>query len=313
MKRLIGTLAAAAALPPAIWRLTLAAGRAGLKTLKSVLRALLGNKLALCGLIVVLGMFAVSALAPWITPVGPNDVNVAMRLKPPGTPGHVFGTDALGRDVFSRMVWGSRVSLKVGFVAVGIATIIGVILGALAGFYGGLIDSAVMRFCDLMLCFPAIFLILAVITLLEPSIWNVMLVIGLTGWMGVTRLVRAELLSLKSRDFVIASKCLGAGDLRIIFVHLLPNAMGPVIVSATLGVAGAILTESGLSFLGLGVSAPTASWGSILSNGKNYLQNGWWLTFYPGLAILITVLSYNLLGEGLREFLNPHRQGERLG
>jgi peptide/nickel transport system permease protein len=279
---------------------------------KRTLKKIWANKLAALGALVVLGMFVVSWLAPVIATHGPDDVSVTMRLKPPGTEGHIFGTDRLGRDVFSRMVWGSRVSLKVGFVAVGIATVIGVLLGALAGFYGGIIDSVIMRFCDLMLCFPSIFLILAVIALLEPSIWNVMLVIGFTGWMGVTRLVRAEILGLKGRDFVLAARGLGASDWRVIRVHLLPNAMGPVIVAATLGVAGAILTESALSFLGLGVQAPMSSWGSILSNGKNYIQTAWWLTFYPGLAILITVLSYNLLGEGLREFLNPHSQGDVL-
>jgi peptide/nickel transport system permease protein len=276
-------------------------------------RTLWANKLALAGALVVVALFALSWLAPLIATHDPDEVDVRARLQPPGAHGHILGTDRLGRDLFSRMIWGSRVSLKVGFVAVGIATLVGILLGSLAGFYGGLLDSAIMRFCDLMLCFPTIFLILAVITLLEPSIWNVMLVIGLTGWMGVTRLVRAELLGLKGRDFVLASKAMGASDLRIIATHLLPNAMGPVIVSATLGVAGAILTESALSFLGLGVQAPMASWGSILSNGKNHIGTAWWLTFYPGLAILVTVLSYNLLGEGLREFLNPHRQGERLG
>jgi peptide/nickel transport system permease protein len=261
---------------------------------------------------VVLSMFALSILAPRIATHGPDDVDVTMRLKAPGVGGHILGTDRLGRDVFSRMIWGSRVSLKVGFVAVGIAVLIGVILGSLAGFYGGWLDSLIMRFCDLMLCFPTIFLILAVITLLEPSIWNVMLVIGLTGWMSVTRFVRAELLSLKNRDFVWAARNMGASDLRVITSHLLPNAMGPVFVTATLGVAGAILTESTLSFLGLGVQAPMASWGSILADGKQFITSAWWLTFYPGLAILITVLSYNLLGEGLREFLNPHARGEKL-
>jgi peptide/nickel transport system permease protein len=204
------------------------------------------------------------------------------------------------------MIYGSRISLKVGFVAVGLSTLIGLILGALAGYHGGIIDSLIMRFCDLMLCFPSMFLILAVIAILEPSIWNVMIVIGLTGWMGVARFVRAELMSLKGRDFALAAKVLGASDLRIIWRHLLPNAMGPVLVTATLGVAGAILTESSLSFLGLGVQPPTPTWGSILSEGKNYLERAYWLSLYPGLAILITVLSYNLLGEGLREALNPH-------
>jgi peptide/nickel transport system permease protein len=195
----------------------------------------------------------------------------------------------------------------VGFVAVGLSTLIGLALGALAGYRGGLVDAAVMRFCDLMLCFPSMFLILAVIAVLEPSIWNVMAVIGLTSWMGVARLVRAELMSLRGRDFALAAKAMGASDLRIVWRHLLPNAMGPVLVTATLGVAGAILTESSLSFLGLGVQPPTATWGSILSEGKNYLERAWWLSLYPGLAILVTVLSYNLLGEGVREALSPHK------
>ncbi|MDR1656373.1 MAG: ABC transporter permease [Deltaproteobacteria bacterium] len=271
------------------------------------LSGLLSNKLALAGGLVVLVLFAVSWLAPVISPHDPNKISVTERFRPPGTQGHLLGTDSLGRDVFSRMIWGSRISLKVGFVAVGLSTLIGLMLGSISGFYGGLIDAAVMRFCDLILCFPSMFLILAVIAILEPSIWNVMIVIGLTSWMGIARLVRAELMTLKNRDFTLAAKVLGASDLRIICRHLLPNAMGPVLVTATLGVAGAILTESSLSFLGLGVQPPTPTWGSILSEGKNYLQRAWWLSLYPGLAILITVLSYNLLGEGLREAFNPHR------
>jgi peptide/nickel transport system permease protein len=270
------------------------------------LAKLTNNKLASLGALVVLALFVVSWLAPVISPHDPDKINVTSRFKAPGTPGHPLGTDSLGRDVLSRMIWGARISLKVGFVAVGLSTIIGLILGAFAGYHGGLIDSIVMRFCDLMLCFPSMFLILAVIAILEPSIWNVMIVIGLTSWMGVARLVRAEMLSLKNRDFALAARALGASDFRIVWRHLLPNAMGPVLVSATLGVAGAILVESSLSFLGLGVQPPTPTWGSILSEGKNYLERAWWLSLYPGLAILITVLSYNLLGEGLREALNPH-------
>jgi peptide/nickel transport system permease protein len=270
------------------------------------LARLAANKLALAGAVVVLALFAVSWLAPVISPHDPSEIKVTRRFKPPGTPGHLLGTDSLGRDVLSRMIWGSRVSLKVGFVAVGLSTLIGLALGALSGYHGGLVDSVVMRFCDLMLCFPSMFLILAVIAILEPSIWNVMIVIGLTSWMGVARLVRAELMALKSRDFVLSARLLGASDFRIIWRHLLPNAMGPVLVTATLGVAGAILTESSLSFLGLGVQPPTPTWGSILSEGKNYLERAWWLSLYPGLAILVTVLSYNLLGEGLREILSPH-------
>ena len=271
--------------------------------LKTTLTA---NKPALIGALVVLALFMISWLAPVISPHDPAKINVTQRFKPPGTPGHPLGTDSLGRDVMSRMIWGSRVSLKVGFVAVGLSTLIGLILGALSGYHGGLVDAAVMRFCDLMLCFPSMFLILAVIAMLEPSIWNVMIVIGLTSWMGVARLVRAELMSLKGRDFALSAKVLGASDFRIIWRHLLPNAMGPVLVTATLGVAGAILTESSLSFLGLGVQPPTPTWGAILADGKNYLERAWWLSLYPGLAILVTVLSYNLLGEGLREALSPH-------
>jgi peptide/nickel transport system permease protein len=274
--------------------------------LKSILSRLWANKLALAGALVVGALFAMSFLAPAIAPHDPAKISVAQRFKPPGTPGHLLGTDSLGRDVLSRMIWGSRVSLKVGFVAVGLSTLIGLILGALSGYHGGLIDAAVMRFCDLMLCFPSMFLILAVIAILEPSIWNVMIVIGLTSWMGVARLVRAELMSLKGRDFALAAKVLGASGFRVIWRHLMPNALGPVLVSATLGVAGAILTESSLSFLGLGVQPPTPTWGAILSEGKNYLERAWWLSLYPGLAILVTVLSYNLLGEGLREALSPH-------
>ena len=280
--------------------------------LGAFLRRLWQNKLAAAGALVVVALFAVSWLSPAISPYDPDEINILHRFQPPGTPGHVLGTDSLGRDVLSRMIWGSRVSLKVGFVAVGLSTLIGLILGALAGYHGGLVDAAVMRFCDLMLCFPSMFLILAVIAVLEPSIWNVMVVIGLTSWMGVARLVRAELMSLRGRDFALAAKALGASDARIIWRHLLPNAMGPVLVTATLGVAGAILTESSLSFLGLGVQPPTPTWGAILSEGKNYLERAWWLSLYPGLAILITVLSYNLLGEGLREALSPHGARGRL-
>jgi peptide/nickel transport system permease protein len=275
---------------------------------RNTLGLLWRNRLAFVGGMIVLCLFVVSWLAPVISPFDPDEVQVRQRLKPPGTAGHVLGTDSLGRDVLSRLVWGSRVSLKVGFVAVGIATLIGLVLGALAGYHGGLADGVIMRFVDLMLCFPSMFLILAVIAVLEPSIWNVMIVIGLTGWMGVARLVRADLMSLKNRDFALAARALGAGDMRIILVHLLPNAMGPVLVTATLGVAGAILTESSLSFLGLGVQPPTPTWGAMLTEGKDYLQQAWWLSLYPGLAILITVLSYNLLGEGLREALDPHNR-----
>ena len=262
------------------------------------------NRLALSGLVLVAGLFLVSLLAPWLAPFDPNVIDIQAILMPPSST-HLMGTDALGRDVLSRIIYGARISLKVGFVAVGLATLIGVVLGAVAGYYGGWVDNLLMRLVDLMLCFPTFFLILAVIAVLEPSIWNIMVIIGLTSWMGVARLVRAEFLSLKEREFIQAARALGATDSRIIFRHLLPNALAPVMVSATLGVAGAILTESALSFLGLGVQPPTPSWGNILTAGKDNIEIAWWLSVFPGLAILVTVLSYNLLGEGIREAIDP--------
>jgi len=262
------------------------------------------NRMAVAGSVVVLLLFVVSLLAPWISPYDPSAIDLRDVLAGPSG-AHFFGTDQLGRDVFSRMVWGSRISLKVGFVATGIAIVIGAILGALAGYYGRWVDAVIMRFVDIMLCFPSFFLILAVIAILEPSIWNIMIVIGLTSWMGITRLVRADFISLKERDFVQAAKVIGVSDLRIIFSHILPNAMASVLVAATLGVAGAILTESALSFLGIGVQPPTPSWGNILTAGKDNIDIAWWLSLYPGLAILITVLGYNLLGEGIRDSLDP--------
>jgi peptide/nickel transport system permease protein len=262
------------------------------------------NRFALAGGMVVVLLFLVSLLAPWITPFDPDALDLRNVLMPPSAV-HWFGTDELGRDVFTRVLFGAKISLKVGFVAVGIAVLVGTIVGLVSAFYGGWIDSLLMRFVDIMLCFPTFFLILAVIAMLEPSIWYIMAIIGLTGWMGVARLVRAEVLSLRERDFVMAARAIGASDLRIIFRHLLPNALSPVLVSATLGVAGAILTESALSFLGIGVQPPTPSWGNILTSGKDYIEFAWWLSLFPGLAILVTVLSYNLVGEGIRDAIDP--------
>ncbi len=253
----------------------------------------------------LVGIMSICALlAPAIAPFDPTELNVDMILSAPSLV-HPFGTDALGRDVLSRMLYGARVSLWVGFVAVGLSVAVGLVLGLAAGYFGGLVDEVIMRGVDVMLCFPSFFLILAVIAFLEPSLLNIMIVIGLTSWMGVARLVRAETLSLRGRDFVLASRVAGAGPARIIFSHILPNALAPVLVSATLGVAGAILVESSLSFLGLGVQPPTPSWGNMLMEGKNVLEIAPWLSFFPGLAILFTVLGYNLLGESLRDVLDP--------
>jgi len=272
--------------------------------MKAVLQYMRQHALILTGGSVVITVALLALLAPWIAPYDPTDIDVSVILMPPSWQ-HWCGTDTLGRDVFSRMLFGARVSLAVGFVAVGISMLIGLMLGAVAGYFGGRIDALIMRATDMVLCFPTFFLILAVIAFLEPSIWNIMIVIGLTSWMGVARLVRAEFLSLSQREFVLAAHSLGVAPIRMMWRYLLPNAMGPVLVSAILGIAGAVLVESGLSFLGLGVQPPDPSWGNILTDGKDNIQIAWWLSVYPGMAILTTVLGYNLLGEGLRDYFDP--------
>ncbi len=260
------------------------------------------------GLFLVVSVSILAVLAPLIAPYDPDvthlDPKLTQVFQPPSWE-HWMGTDSLGRDVFSRMLYGARVSLWGGFVSVGLACCIGVVLGLLAGYYGGLVDETIMRMVDIMLCFPSFFLILAVIAFLEPSLVNIMVIIGLTSWMGMARLVRAETLTLRERDFVAAARLAGTRPSGILLRHILPNALAPVLVSATLGIAGAILTESALSFLGLGVQPPMASWGNMLLEGKQALGIAWWLSMFPGFAILLTVLGYNLLGESLRDILDP--------
>jgi peptide/nickel transport system permease protein len=295
-----------------------------------VWRQLRRDRLASAGL-VVLGALVVTALlgkllTEWVVVFDPTLVRLPEKLLPPLFEAraelvaagqappfgrYLLGTDELGRDLFARMLQGSFVSLSIGFVAVAIQLAIGVALGGLAGFYGGTrigpftVDGLIMRFTDVMLCFPTFFLILTVVALLPPSIWNIMIVIGLTSWMGTCRFVRAELLSLREQDFVRAARALGLGDARIIFRHMVPNAIAPVLVSATIAVASAILTESALSYLGFGVQPPDASWGNILADGRNFLFDAPWLFAIPGGAILVVVLAFNLVGEGLRDALNP--------
>lgn len=268
------------------------------------MRHLPRNVLLCTGLGIVLVMSVAALLAPWIAPHDPTALDLDAILMPPSA-AHLLGTDALGRDILSRLLHGARVSLWVGFVSVGIAVSIGIVLGLLAGFFGGLVDELIMRGVDIMLCFPSFFLILAVIAFLEPNLANIMIVIGLTSWMGVARLVRAETLSLREREFVAAARLAGASTRRILLLHILPNALAPVLVSASLGIAGAILTESALSFLGLGVQPPSPSWGNMLLEGKDVLEIAPWMSLFPGFAILITVLGYNLLGESLRDLLDP--------
>lgn len=240
-----------------------------------------------------------------VIPYSPNEYNLEVKLQPPSAI-HLFGTDELGRDVLSQMIHGARVSLLVGFVAVAIYVVIGIILGALAGFYGGLIDIIIQRMIEIMITFPRMFLIITIVAVMETqSIINIMVILGLTGWTGVARFTRGEFLKVKNEDYVAAAKALGFRDIRTIFRHVLPNTLTPVLVTATFGVAAAILIESGLSFLGFGAPPEQATWGSLLSSARDMLPSGWWLTTFPGLAIFVTVTVYNLVGEGLRDALDP--------
>ena len=275
--------------------------------MKNFLQSLWRHPLARIGALIILSVAFLALFAPLIAPYDPHNIDYSRTLLPPSFE-HLMGTDDRGRDVFSRMLFGAQVSLLVGFVSVGIAAVVGIFFGALAGFYGGRVDALIMRFVDVMLAFPSFFLILAVIAFLEPSIYNIMAVIGLTSWMGLTRLIRAEFLRLNTQEFILAAKTQGVPNRRIIWRYMLPNALAPVWVSVTLGIAAAILVESGLSFLGIGVQPPNASWGNILTDGKANIEIAWWLSLFPGLAILITVLGYNLLGEGLRDILDPRRR-----
>lgn len=246
----------------------------------------------------------------WFPPIrySPTDVNLSEVLQHPSR-SHVLGTDGLGRDIASRVIHGSRVSLSVGFVAVLIYVLIGVAIGAVAGYYGGVVDAVASRAIEMMMTIPTFFLVITAVAFLPRSIFNIMVVIGLTNWPTVARLTRAEFLKTKTLDYVIAAKALGARDSRTIFRHVLPNTMAPVLVTATFGIASAILIESSLSFLGLGVPPATASWGSILSDARELLPSAWWLAAFPGLAIFLTVTSYNLVGEGLRDAADPRLKG----
>ena len=237
-----------------------------------------------------------------------NDVSLATALRPPSAE-HLLGTDEIGRDIASRIVHGSRVSLSVGFVAVSIYVLIGLLIGALAGYYGGVVDIIASRLIETMLTIPTFFLIVTVVAFLPQSIFNIMVVIGITNWPTVARLTRGEFLKTKSLDYVTAARALGASDFRTILRHVLPNSVAPVFVAATFGVASAILVESALSFLGFGVPPSTASWGSILSDARQLLPSGWWLAAFPGFAIFLTVTSYNLVGEGLRDAADPRLRG----
>ena len=275
--------------------------------MKMVLIKLFKNKFALTGLIVITLLIVVALFAPVISPYTPSQQNIFERLQAPSL-NHIFGTDDLGRDVFTRMVFGTRISLAVGFISVFIILVIGTLLGIISGYYGGKIDYIIMRFTDIVLCFPTFFLIILVRAFIEPNIYNVMIVIGVTSWPGLARLVRAEVLSLKEREFILVSKMMAISNIKIFFVHILPNIISPLMVYSSLAIGGAILTESALSFLGLGVQPPMPSWGQILTSGKDYIYMAWWLSLFPGIAILITVLAFNLVGEAIRDIFDPKEE-----
>jgi peptide/nickel transport system permease protein len=248
-----------------------------------------------------------TSAVPAPVPYSPNSVDLMERLQPPGR-GHLLGTDDLGRDILARMIHGARVSLSVGFVATAISLIVGSLLGALAGYYGGAADWIVSRVIEVVLCFPFLFLVLGIVALFKPSIYTIMIALGLTSWTSEARYVRGEFLRIRDLEFAQAARASGARDARIIFRHLLPNALAPVLVSASFGVAVAILTESALSFLGLGVPLPTASWGSMLSQAHEHIDYAWWLILFPGVAIFTTVAAFNLVGERFREALDPRSE-----
>ena len=265
------------------------------------------HRLAFAGMITIILLCLLAIVSSYIVPYDPTEQNVRNSLASPG-PEHWFGTDQWGRDNFSRVVVGSRVSLSVGVVAVAILISIGVLIGAIAG-YNRKLDGPLMRFVDMMMSIPQFFLLLTIVALFGPSLFMTMLVIGLTGWMGTARLVRGEFLALREKEFVEAARCLGLSGRRIITHHLLPNTLAVIIVQASIYMSQAILIESSLSYLGLGVQPPTPSWGVMLSQGKDYMRHGWWGTVYPGLAIFITVMAFNFLGDGLRDALDPRLRG----
>lgn len=271
--------------------------------LNNLIHQIKTNKLALFSCIILILVFICSIFA-FLSPYDPNKINISERLTSPSVK-HIFGTDELGRDYFTRMLYGGRVSLTVGFLSMIISVVIGTLVGTFSGFIGGKVDKLIMRFIDILMCIPTFFLILIANAYLKPGLKNVIVIIGIFGWMDTARIVRSETLSYKEREYVLASHSMGASNWHIIKKHIIPNVMPTVIVVSSIGIAGAILTESALSFLGLGVQAPTASWGSMLQTAQSYLSQSPFMALFPGLSILFTVLSFNILGDILRVALEP--------
>jgi peptide/nickel transport system permease protein len=271
---------------------------------KATVQRLKQNKLAFLGAGVIVFLISVAIFASFIAPHHYARQVLPDRFLPPSIE-YLLGTDHLGRCIFSRMIYGSRIALMIGVMVVGIQAAIGVTLGLISGYYGGIIDAIIMRLVDTMLAFPAIVLALAIAAVLEPGLYNVMIALGVIGWGGYARLVRGQVLSVKENDYIEAVRATGASNVRIMFRHILPNIIAPIIVVATLGMAGALLATSALSFLGLGAQPPDPCWGAILAGGRDFLRRAWWIATFPGLAIMVTVLGYNFLGDGLRDALDP--------
>lgn len=273
---------------------------------KTILKRFMKNKLAMFGLIVLVVLILVSILAPLLTKQTTSSIDLYNLSSKPSAE-HLLGTDDLGRDVFARLVYGGRVSLGVGIIATLIQVIIGIIVGSIAGYFGGIVDSILMRIVDIVMCFPFFIMAITLAALVGPSVINLIIIIAVLTWTDIARIVRAEVLSVKKREFIEAADALGLNHFQIIVKHILPNVLSPILVAATLGIASAILTEAGLSFLGMGVKPPTPSWGNMLSAAQNMrvLKNQWWLWMPPGLMIFLTVLSINFLGDGLRDALDP--------
>lgn len=267
-------------------------------------RQLRQNPLALAAMGVLAVQVLVAIFAPLVAPYDPLQQNFRAALQPPSL-AHPFGTDDVGRDILSRVIYGTRISLRVGLIAVSISSVIGVLLGLAAGYYGSWADNVIMRVMDVLLAFPGLLLALAIIAVLGPGLFNVMIAVGLGSVPVYTRMTRASTLSVRERDYVLAARALGFSNARIMLRYILPNVIPPVIALATLGVAGAILTAAGLSFIGLGAQPPTPEWGAMLTQGRQYLQKAWWFTVFPGLAIMVTVLAINILGDALRDALDP--------
>lgn len=276
----------------------------GISALKQTFRRFLRNRGATAGLVVLIGLILTAIFAPYLAPYEPFAVNPQERLQPPSS-SHLLGTDPLGRDLLSMLIFGSRISLQVGVIAVSIGLVLGTILGLVAGYMEGRVDHIIMRFMDVLLAFPGILLALVIIAVLGTGLVNMMIAIGISSIPTYARLVRGDTLSVKQNEYVIAAHAQGASMIRILFYHILPNVAAPIIVMGTLGVAGAILACAGLSFIGLGPSPPSAEWGSILALSRAYIRTAWWLVSFPGAAITLTVLSINMLGDGLRDTLDP--------